>query len=90
MDVSVISDPAGMLPTVDLSDPLVPFVTVLPLAVVVGALCAGRVVVRGGVLTVDPEVRGGVRVTGALATGPDVVGAPAAGTSWSAGCAAVS
>jgi hypothetical protein len=90
LDVSVISDPAGMLPTLDLSEPLVPFVTVFPLAVVVGALVEGRVVVRGGVLTVEPELRGGVRVTGALATGPDVAGAPAAGTSWSAGWAALS
>ena len=83
-DVSEISDPAGMLPTLERSDPLVPFVTVLPLAVVVGVpgeLVDGRVVVvRGGVLTVEPELRGGVRVAGALATGPDV-GAPVAGTS---------
>jgi len=82
LDVSVISDPAGMLPTLAGSDPPVPFVTVLPLAVVAGPLGAdGRVVVRGGVLTVEPELRGGVRVAGALAIGADVVGVPVAGTS---------
>jgi hypothetical protein len=83
-DDSVISEPAGIDPTVERSDPLVPLVTVFPLAVVgeVGAGVDGLgVVVRGGVRTVVPELLGGVRVAGALATGPDAVGAPVVGTS---------
>ena len=53
-DASEISEPAGMEPTAR-SDPDEPFVTVLPLAVVVGAAGAGAgagrvVVVRGGFL----------------------------------------
>jgi hypothetical protein len=90
-DVREISEPAGMLPTLDRSDPVGPVVTVLPLAVVVGVGVEGRgVVVRGGVLVGVLDLRGGVRVTGALATGPDVAGSAVVGTSWSAGCAAVS
>jgi hypothetical protein len=78
-----------MLPTA-FSDPVVPRVTVLPLAVVVGV--AGFVVVVVGLLVVvrvgplDVVLRGAV----ALATGAGVVGAPVAGTSCNAGFADVS
>jgi hypothetical protein len=86
-DVRLISDPAAIDP-VARSDPDVPFVTVLPLAVVVGVLGfgAGFVVVVVGLLGV---VRAGARVTGALVDGV-VTGVVVAGTSCSAGCAAVS
>ena len=70
LDERLISEPAGMLPSAR-SEPDEPLVTVLPLAVVVGAAGA-RVVVLGGVRTVVPDDRGGVRVgarDGALATG---------------------
>jgi hypothetical protein len=87
-DVRLISDPAGIDP-VARSDPDVPFVTVLPLAVVVGVLGfgAGFVVVELDVLL--GVVRAGARVTGALVDGV-VTGVVVAGTSCSAGCAAVS
>ena len=81
-DERLISDPAGMLPSAR-SDPVVPRVTVLPLAVVVGRVGAG-VVVRGGVRTVEPDDLLGVRLgarEGALATGAEVLGSPVAGTS---------
>ena len=86
LEERLISEPAGMLPRAR-SDPDVPFVTVFPLAVVVGVAGAG-VVVLGGVLTVVPDDLGGVRVgarvgarDGALATGAGVLGSPVAGTS---------
>ena len=89
----MISVPAAMLPTRP-SDPLVPFVTVLPLAVVVvvGALgVVVRGVVRGGVLTTVPVDRGRLVVRdGALITGAVALGVPVVGTSCNAGCAVVS
>jgi hypothetical protein len=84
-DERLISAPAGIVPTAR-SDPPLPFVTVFPLAVVVGAGAGAGVdglVVRGGVLVVVvPELRGrdGL-VVGALATGPLVPGSTVAGTS---------
>jgi hypothetical protein len=75
--------------------PLVPFVTVFPLAVVVGAAGAGagagdegRGIVRTVVL---PDDRGAeLTRVGELVVGAVVLGAPVAGTSCSAGCADVS
>ena len=81
LEERLICEPAGMLPR-ERSDPDDPFVTVFPLAVVVGALGAG-VVVLGGVRTVVPDLLGvrlGAR-DGALATGACVLGSPVAGTS---------
>ena len=71
-----------MLPSLR-SEPDVPLVTVLPLAVVVGAEVDGAVVL-GGVRTVVPEDLAGVRagvLDGALATGAVVLGSPVVGTS---------
>jgi hypothetical protein len=93
LELKLISVPAAMLPTA-LSDPVVPRVTVLPLAVVAGVLDAvGFVVVVAGffvvvvrVVPLDVVLRG----AGALATGAGVVGAPVAGTSCNAGFADVS
>jgi hypothetical protein len=92
LDVSEISEPAAIDPS-RRSDPAVPRVTVLPLAVVVGAAGAGAgragVVVRGG-------VRDGVLtvVLGELAAGAGLVatalGDSSAGTSCRAGCDIVS
>jgi len=93
LELRLISDPAAIVPRRP-SDPLEPFVTVFPLAVVVvlGALgVVVRGVVRGGVLTTVPDERGRVAVrVGALVTGAVVLGVPVVGTSCSAGCAVVS
>ena len=89
----MISVPAAMLP-IRPSEPPDPFVTVLPLAVVVVVDALGvvvRGVVRGGVLTTVPVERGRLVVRdGALVTGALVLGVPVVGTSCSAGCAVVS
>jgi hypothetical protein len=86
LELRLISDPAGIDPSLR-SDPDVPFVTVFPLSVRVGAegVTRGGVVVRGGVLTVV-DGRLGVR-EGVVAT---AVGDSSAGTSVRAGCADVS
>jgi hypothetical protein len=95
-EVRLISEPAGIVPR-PRSEPDVPRVTVLPLAVVVGAAGVGvdgrgvvRAGVRGGVLTALLDERVGVRTTGALVVGCGALGVPVAGTSLSCGWAVVS
>jgi len=85
LEVRLISDPAGMLPSLR-SEPDVPRVTVLPLAVLVGVEgVVGRAIVRVGVGVLTTGR--GVERAGADAAGATAVGVDVAGTSVSAGCA---
>ena len=87
LEARLIVEPAAIVPT---EPPAfeAPLETVLPLAVVLDGLGAG-VVVRGVVVVREGVVVRGVVVRGVVAAGAGVAGA-GAGTSVSAGCAAVS